>query len=209
MTELATFTLVPFAPLPETVDLTVTGTLTREGNQLSLSYLMAGDLNAVVLPTLSSTHARKDRLWEQTCFEVFWALGAEKSDEDPYWELNFSPTGAWNVFSLEGYRQGRTEATDIADLPFTVSHSSEGLRLDVSVDLGSLLPSDASDQLASDQLASQLASAQSAPTQVQWRLGIGVVVLLSSGEETFWAIAHPGPTADFHRSDSFTLLLSP
>ncbi|MGB3672502.1 MAG: DOMON-like domain-containing protein [Phormidesmis sp.] len=200
MTELTTFTLVPFAPLPERIDLTVTGTSTREGTQLSLSYLMAGDLDAVVLPTLSSTHARQDRLWEQTCFEVFWALGAEKSDEDPYWELNFSPTGAWNVFALEGYRQGRTEAMDAADLPFTVSHSSEGLRLDVSVDLGALLSSEASDQLASAQLA---------PAQVQWRLGIGVVMVLGSGEETFWAIAHPGPTADFHRSDSFTLLLSP
>ncbi len=190
MTELATFTLVPFAPLPEQINLTVTGTLTRKDTVLSVSYLMAGDLEAVALPTLNSTHARQDRIWEQTCFELFWSVGAEKSDEDPYWELNFSPTGAWNVFTLERYRQGRKEATAIADLPFTLSHSAAGLRLDISVDLRALLPSEAAAQLL-------------------WRLGIGVVAVLDSGEETFWAIAHPGPTADFHHSDSFLILLSP
>ncbi len=197
MTELATFTLVPFSPLPEGTDLAITGTLTRKDSVLSISYLIAGDLDAVVLPPLNSSSDRQDRLWEKTCFEIFWSIGAQKSDEDAYWELNFSPTGAWNVFALAGYRKDRKEVA-IAELPFTVSHASDGLRLDASVDLKALLPPAVSSE-----------SPDQAQAQTQWLLGIAAVAVLSSEKETFWAIAHPGPTADFHRSDSFSLLLSP
>ncbi|MEL6940604.1 MAG: DOMON-like domain-containing protein [Cyanobacteria bacterium J06598_1] len=186
MSELATFTLVPFEPLPAGVALSITGTVLRADDQLSISYLMSGDVGAVALPPSNTTHERQDRLWEKTCFEFFLTAGAKKTDSDPYWEFNFSPTGAWNVFALESYRQGLSEATAFTSVPFSVSQSSEGLRLEVSVDLSRLQLSDP-----------------------QWLLGVSAVCVLAGGEETFWAIAHPTPKADFHSPGSFTLQLSP
>ncbi|MGD1866906.1 MAG: DOMON-like domain-containing protein [Phormidesmis sp.] len=186
MRELTTFTLVPFEPLPTAVDLSITGTLTREDNLLTLSYLMAGDIDAVALPAFSTTDTRQDRLWEQTCFEFFLTASAKKSDQAPYWEFNLSPTGAWNVFALDGYRQGLREELAFTQLPFSVRRSSEGLRLDASIDLSGLDLSDS-----------------------QWLLGVSTVCVLTGGEETFWAIAHPGPQADFHSAGSFAIQLSP
>ncbi len=41
------------------------------------------------------------------------------------------------------------------------------------------------------------------------RLGVSAVILLETGEQTFWAIAHPRPAADFHHHQSFVLSLRP
>jgi len=198
MSELATFTLIPFEPLPDAgpdavpdaVSLSITGAVTREGDQLTISYLMAGDVDAVVLPPFNTTDVRQDRLWEQTCFEFFLTVGSEgaadtKFDSAPYWEFNLSPTGAWNVFALDGYRAGLREEAAFSRLPFSVSQSAEGVRLDASIALGGLGLADA-----------------------QWLLGVSTVCVLETGEESFWAIAHPGLEADFHSAGSFVLPLS-
>jgi len=184
MSELTTFTLVPFEPLPGAINLSITGTLTREGDLLTVSYLMVGDLDAVALPSFGTTDSRQDRLWEQTCFEFFLTAGAEKVDQSPYWEFNLSPTGAWNVFALDGYRAGLREESAFTQLPFSISQSSAGVRLDTAVDLSGLDLSDS-----------------------QWLLGVSVVCVLVGGEETFWAIAHPDSQADFHSAGSFILRL--
>ena len=42
---------------------------------------------------------RRDRLWEETCLELF--LGEEGSER--YWEFNLSPAGHWNVYRFEFY----------------------------------------------------------------------------------------------------------
>lgn len=185
MSELATFSLLPFESLPESTTLSITGSLSRKNDQLTISYLMSGDVDAVVLPSFNTTDVREDRLWESTCFEFFLTAGAEKLDQSPYWEFNLSPTGAWNVFALDGYRKGLREETAFTQLPFSVSQSSEGVRLDISVDLSGLELS-----------------------EPQWLLGVSAVCVLVGGEETFWAIAHPSPEADFHSAGSFILQLS-
>ncbi len=186
MSELVTFTLMPFELLPDDVSLSITGTVTREGDLLAMSYLMRGDVEAVVLPPFNSTDVRQDRLWEQTCFEFFLSAGFEKAEQAPYWEFNLSPTGAWNVFSLDGYREGLKEESAFTSLPFGVSRSSEGVRLDASVDVSGL---DLTDDL--------------------WLVGVSAVCVLVDRKETFWAIAHPGSEADFHSAGSFALQLSP
>ncbi len=195
MTEPTIFTLKPFEMTAETANLALTATVKRHQNRLSISYCLSGDLASVVLPveipTEGKSAQRKDRLWEQTCFEFFLGTGRDgKAFQEnrnlPYWEFNLSPTRDWNVFALQGYRQGLTEAAAFSHLPFTLRTSADALHLDLSVDIEPLIE-----------------AAQS------WRLGISAVLLLRSQQESFWAIAHPAAEADFHHPDSFVVELEP
>lgn len=55
-----------------------------------------------LLPTLSSSFPlRQTDLWKKTCFEFFWK---EDSSTHSYFEANFSPSLAWNIFSFQNYR---------------------------------------------------------------------------------------------------------
>ena len=60
--------------------------------------------------------ARRDRLWEETCFEFFLAV----KNSPRYWEFNLSPAGHWNVYRFADYRQGMQEEPAFASLPFSV-----------------------------------------------------------------------------------------
>ena len=179
-----TFTLIPFNALPDTLNLNITGHLQREKDTLSITYLLSGDLTQVRLPSINNSSNRTDRLWEQTCLEFFLTTHYPKQNQDPYWEFNLSPTGDWNVFALESYRQGLQEEPTFTTLPFTLKQTPESLQLDISVNLSALLPANS-----------------------PWNLGISAVILLANGTETYWALTHPTPTADFHSPASFTLPL--
>ncbi len=184
------FSLEPFEETAQTRGLQVTGSLSITQTLLSLTYLLAesspGRLTKVDIPTASGVPSRKDRLWEQTCFEFFLAAGSAHRHSDPYWEFNLSPAGDWNVFALQRYRQGLQEENSIAQLPFTVWSSEQGLHLDISLDIG------------------QICEAATGPL----RLGVSMVIVVG-GEESFWAIAHPTTQADFHHPDSFVITLNP
>ena len=181
------FRLHPFEPTARTQALAIEGTVERSQGVLAVTYKLTGDLTQVAVPPPDDGFVRRDRLWEHTCFEFFLAAGTEgraKAASAPYWEFNLSPGGNWNVFSLAGYRQGLKEEQAIAALPFVVFAAAGELRLDISVD----------------------ASALVAPNRPAL-LGASAVIKLMDGTETFWAIAHPGPEADFHHPDSFVLAL--
>lgn len=45
---------------------------------------------------------QQDFLWETHCYELFLAFSNEKNS--PYLEVNFSPTGAFNLYQFDGYR---------------------------------------------------------------------------------------------------------
>lgn len=57
-------------------------------------------------PKFDNTHSilqrRKDYLWEDTCFECFISHHYQKNA--PYIEINISPTGAFNLYYFDGYR---------------------------------------------------------------------------------------------------------
>lgn len=178
------FTLVPFEPLPNTLALSITGHIKREKDTLSITYQLSGDLDSVQLPSLNISSDRTDRLWEHTCLEFFLTTTYPKQDQDPYWEFNLSPSGSWNVFSLASYRQGLQEETAFTALPFTAKRTPKALQLDILANLTTVLPAHA-----------------------HWTLGLSAVIILKDGTETFWALTHSTPTADFHSANSFTLTL--
>lgn len=175
-----TFELIPY-PATRLPDIIITGEITRSANNFILRYEVNGETDRILLPARSSSPARTDDLWKATCFELFVALPGEPQ----YWEFNMSPSGDWNVYKMDAYRRlGFREETAFTQLPFAFTSGHSSLSLDLSVDLASILP----------------------PGQVL-QVGITAVIQTTKGEDSYWALAHPGPQADFHLRDSFTLTL--
>jgi hypothetical protein len=123
-----------------------------------------------------------DDLWRATCFECFLAIRGKPE----YWEFNFSPSGDWNVYRMDGYRRlGFREETGVFPLPFELIKESGRILLDVNVDVAPVVhPGD------------------------EVHIGITAVLQTRDGRETYWALSHPGPHADFHRRESFILALA-
>ena len=78
----------------------ITGKISRVSNRLAIHYELLGHLNDVALPMPADMPARKNALWEETCFEFFIAA----RDSPRYREFNLSPAGHWNVFRFAAYR---------------------------------------------------------------------------------------------------------
>jgi hypothetical protein len=180
------FHLEPFEPIAADIELSVSGKATLEGTQLAIVYLLSGELEKVAIAPPHLEGTRRDRLWEQTCFEFFLTDSSKPTADTPYWEFNLSPSKDWNVFVLDGYRQGLREESTVSYLPFDIERQEESLRLRLTMDVSPL-----------------------ARTNQPLQFGVSAVILLETGQQTFWAIAHPGPAADFHHHQSFVLSLRP
>lgn len=156
----------------------ITGTVGRREGVLYVRYDLLGLIKAIAVPDPAIVPARRDGLWNETCFELF--LGLEKSDR--YWEFNFSPAGHWNVYSFEAYRWGMREEQAFASLPFSVCIQPDTLNLSVELDMEKII--------ARDQAL---------------KVGISAVLRSVAGDCTYWALAHPGTQPDFHRKDGFII----
>jgi hypothetical protein len=180
------FALRPFGRSAAELGLGLEGRLSRLGDQLCVRYQLSGDLASVLLPPPATAGpVRRDGLWERTCFELF--LAAEGAA--PYWEVNLAPSGDWNLYRLDNYRQGLRPEPDRDALPFRVSRVAEGLVL--TVELG---------------LPVELARAC---REQPLRLGVTAVIEQQGGALSYWALDHGGPEADFHRREDFLLRLEP
>ncbi|MCT0224156.1 DOMON-like domain-containing protein [Synechococcus sp. CS-1328] len=177
------FTLVPFQSDTATPDLFVaglslTGWIQRLGPELRIHYCLQAPLAELLLPPPAQQPQRCDDLWMHTCLEAFLAV----EGDDPYWEINLSPSGDWNVYRLEGYRLGLTPEASVTALPFLCQQRPQQLELALPCPLPPPL-------------------AAAAALQV----GISAVIEHRGGALSTWALAHPGPEADFHRRDGFLL----
>lgn len=174
------FSLVPF-PDPNLPDIKIAGQVTRQKNLLMIHYVLNGEIEKTLLPQRSRQPSRKDDLWKSTCFEFFLAI----PNQPQYWEFNMSPSGDWNVYHMDEYRRiGFREETGISKLPFSVRNEAGCILVDVTADLASILHSEETIQL-----------------------GITSVIQTIDDHETYWALVHPNPQADFHLRESFILEL--
>ena len=150
-------------------------------NRLSIRYAVTDEIDSVLLPALSNSPARKHDLWKATCFEFFIAI----KDQPQYWEFNMSPSSNWNVYAMDAYRQvNMREELAFTQLPFEFKKTNDEITLDISVDLNPILE----------------------PAQVL-QIGVTAIVQTDAGNESYWALAHSAPQADFHVRDSFILEL--
>ena len=180
MTE-QSFSLIPF-PDPAVPGLTIKGGLVRQNNLLGIHYALHGKMEDFLLPTLSVNPRRKEELWKATCFEFFLAV----KDLPQYWEFNLSPSRDWNVYRMDAYRRiGFRAETSIRQLQIDVRKHKNGFLLNATVDLNPII-------------------------KVEQILEVGVATIIQTkeGSETYWALVHPAPVADFHLRESFILAMA-
>ncbi|MFN9692678.1 MAG: DOMON-like domain-containing protein [Synechococcaceae cyanobacterium] len=135
--------LRPFAAAPAPTQLRLQAELRRQGSILQIRWILSGHLETLRLPKPVDPPRRRDELWTSTCLECFLARPLEAG----YWELNLSPCGDWNLYRLDGYRQGLRPEASIHDLPSQRRFSVIG---DVDSAAGSVDDSDASSDASSD-----------------------------------------------------------
>jgi hypothetical protein len=177
----ATFSLTPF-PDSKIPVIEISGSVDRKDNIIIIHYSLTGHVEDVLFPPVTSRPSRKDDLWKATCLEFFLAL-----PHDPqYWEFNMSPSGDWNIYHMDAYRQvGLREESLIQQLPFSLHCEQDFVSVDARVDL--------------DQIVS-------ADQEIQ--VGITCVIQSRDGHETYWALTHPHAQADFHVREGFALTLT-
>jgi hypothetical protein len=147
---------------------------------LSVRCEVRGDLSKVSIPAPAEAPRRKDRLWEETCLELF--LGTADSGE--YREFNLSPSGHWNAYRFTRYREGMREEPAIASLSIDVRRDSKALLLTAEIGIGRIVP-------AGKDLAAAVAA----------------VIKTNDGGKSHWASVHPDSRPDFHRREGFALIL--
>lgn len=177
---MTSFNLTPY-PAETLPRIKITGDIELAGTQLTAHYTLSGEINSILYPAQSIVPTRKHDLWKATCFEFFIAPAAQPE----YWEFNLSPSNNWNVYHMDAYRQvNMREEEKVTNLPFTFQKTSTQASLEVSVNTESFLP------------ANQ-------------KLEVGIAAIIQSHEniETYWALTHPNPQADFHHRDCFVILL--
>lgn len=145
---------------------------------LAIHFAIAGDLARMRLPQPTET-SRLDGLWRHTCCEIFVRGGQASA----YREYNFSPSGAWQAYDFEAYRQGGRPAV-ISQPQTSWSRSPEHLSLRVWLDEEHL------------------------PAARPLRFGLAVVLEDRHGILSYWALAHPASHPDFHHPDAFCLRMA-
>jgi hypothetical protein len=175
------FLLIPF-PAPKIPNISITGEISLQKNIVHLHYSLSGEIENILLPPASIIPSRKDELWKATCFEFFLAI----KNQPQYWEFNMSPSGDWSVYHIDAYRRiGFREETSIQPLSFEVRKGTTEISLNGLVDLHPILQ----------------------PGLIL-EFGITAIIQTKDGNETYWALAHPAPKADFHLRESFILELA-
>jgi hypothetical protein len=171
------FRLVSFAgEAPQA--LAVDGEIVRWRERLAVTYRLHDPHGSLAMPTPSASPQRCDGLWQATCAELFLA----RPGQTAYREFNLSPSGDWNVYQLQDYRQGLRPDPAWTALPLT-RHDSQGM---VQLQLNTCLPPDLSETPVIE-------------------VAITAVLQGRDGACGYWALRHPGPEADFHRRDGFGL----
>ena len=173
------FRLQPFAK-DDGCAIEIVGKIERLGEMLAIEYQLLGDLSTIAIDPLLLAPSRKLHLWETTCFEFFVGI----PDTSNYWEFNLSPTGDWNIFHLDDYRQGLQNELAFTALPFKLQHRANSLSLELEFDLNQIIP-----------------------VEQQIEVSITTVIKSKLPEISYWALTHCGTEADFHQRDSFILKL--
>jgi hypothetical protein len=176
--------LLPFARSSEASVRALTASVAREGEgTLRFRYQLDAELSALRIPPMSISR-RAHELWKHTCFEAF-ITGAPRASA--YYELNFSPSTEWAVYSFEGYRQGMAPVAAATSPRIDVSRAASQLVIEVRVATQGFLPE-------------------------QWRavgaklsIALSAVIEGDDGRISYWALNHAPDKPDFHHAAGFIL----
>lgn len=154
----------------------------RNPGSLALLFRLGGRLDKLVIPP-AGLPERRDGLWRHSCFEAFVRLPGEVD----YAELNVSPSGAWAAYRFDSYREGMRDL-ELARPPKVDVQRGEGM-LDVA--------------LRVDTVPEGWGRAD-----VVW-VALSAVIEHADLALSYWALAHPKGTPDFHHPAGFVLEITP
>ena len=133
---------------------------------------MVGALNEYIFPE-KSKQKRADELWKATSFELFLA----NSKKEEYYELNFTPSLAWNFYYLSSYRTDVKEVKIISKPQIEVFSSDDKFKIVLELEVENLVEFDV--------------------------CNVACIVLNKNNERTFWSVNHLLEVADFHERRNF------
>ena len=90
-------------------NITVEASLEIEDKNFKLEYQVKGEVNNYIF-SKPSREKRANELWRATCFELFLA----PKESLNYWELNLSPSKAWNFYAFDNYKLCMREEKNIS-----------------------------------------------------------------------------------------------
>jgi hypothetical protein len=215
--------LRPFDPATAPKRLRLEANLRRQGTSLTVRWILSGDLQQLRLPEPVEEPQRLDELWTSTCLECFLARPADEG----YWELNVSPAGHWNLYRLDGYRQGLRPEPSLQHLPSRLQLSAIGegegigdstdqplemasalaqeMALELALELASAVPTERALELSVELDLGALLGAEASSGDLE--LGVTAVLAHQDGQLSYWALHHPAAEADFHHRGGFGVRL--
>jgi len=171
-----------FGAVPDPEGTVLRAGVGRENGSLFLRYVLAGPVSRIRLPSPATIATRADRLWEHSCFEAFLSPPGGEA----YWEVNLAPSGDWNMYRFDGYREGmRPEPLALPPAVELERASCGTLTVRARLDLAAI------------------AGLVAGPLDV----GLAAVLEANDGARSYWALRHAATTPDFHRRESFVVRL--
>ena len=101
----------------------VTTTVALIDDCLEIDFDVSG-LRPVSWPVGDGVATRQDELWRTTCMELF--IGVAGAHD--YFELNLSPSFAWNCYHFNSYREGMSPADDFELLEILINDPASRLK---------------------------------------------------------------------------------
>ena len=145
-------------------------------DSLDLTFEIKGEIEQVKFPEYGNG-ARKDRLWEHTCFELF----SRNQGYEAYEELNLSPSTNWASYDFQSYRKSLGDTDYVLAPEIALEHDPATFRL--------------------------YATAALAEGVGPWLVGFSAVIEETDGTKSYWALAHPPGQPDFHHPTCFAATL--
>jgi len=173
--------LLPNHRPEELIGLRLAAAAVRKNQFLYLRYRLEGPLEELLIPEYKPIGIRNHNLWQNTCFEAFWA----EANSTTYSELNYSVNSDWNIYKFSNYRSNQVEEQYIPNFKPIHRQSKNSLSIGLTIELPACIAAD-----------------------TNLELSLTAVLEQKNGNLSYWALTHNGVDPDFHRRDSFLLELS-
>jgi hypothetical protein len=141
--------------------------------KIELSFVLRGDIGSYIFPKAQKMR-RADELWKATCFELMLA-----NDDEAYYELNFSPSLAWNFYILDSYRGEPKEIAFKEEPHISFSHKNDEFHIVFELE------------------------SKAINFEKFKYYNLATILLTKEKERTFWTINHFKTQPDFHDKKSF------
>ena len=158
-------------------NVSITSTLNIFPKKVHLTFMLNGEIKNYIVPNKEKLK-RANELWKTTCFELFLA----NSKEEKYYELNISPTLAWNFYTLSEYRAVPKEVAEEIE-PLIMSRRDE------------------ENYEITFELESKTVNFEAFDT-----FNLACILLSNAKKRTFWSLNPQHGLPDFHNQQSFSKL---